>query len=190
MLHNAKHALRRKIQASRLAMPPAARNEASVALCQALLASPTLEQVSFVALFWPMIERGELDLRALDQSLRARGTTLYYPFMRGDDYGFARVAGPSDLEVTSWGFCQPKVACSVAAPGELELIVAPALALTSHGQRLGYGVGFYDRVVPQVRAALLIGTCYRHELLDELPAEAHDQRVDCVATDAGVVAVE
>ncbi len=185
-----KRALRSRLKAARLRLLPAERSEASARLCAGLLRSRVVLGAEAVALFWPMIELGELDLEQVDVHLRQAGVRVYYPFMHGGAHGFALTTSVGDLEVGARGFRQPSPRCPVAQRGDIDVIVAPALALTAEGVRLGYGAGFYDRVVPLLRpSAKVIGTCYRHELLRELPSDAHDQRVDVVATDSGVTAV-
>jgi 5-formyltetrahydrofolate cyclo-ligase len=54
------------------------------------------------------------------------------------------------------------------------------------GIRLGRGGGFYDRALTHVRPdAVLVAVVFDDELVDELPAEPHDQRVTVVVTPSG-----
>ncbi len=70
-------------------------------------------------------------------------------------------------------------------PAELDMAVVPGLAFTRDGGRLGQGGGHYDRFLPRLRSdCVTIGACFVEQLVDELPTEPHDHRVDHVATDA------
>ena len=58
----------------------------------------------------------------------------------------------------------------------------------SRGHRLGYGGGYYDRTLADLRAkgpVFAIGVGYAFQEVDEVPADSIDQRVDAIATDAG-----
>ena len=64
-------------------------------------------------------------------------------------------------------------------PVEVDFVVVPGLAFTPDGRRLGYGAGFYDRFLPTVDAPNA-GVCFTEQLLDDLPTEPHDVRVQHV----------
>lgn len=68
-----------------------------------------------------------------------------------------------------------------ADPNAIDLILVPALAVTAQGMRIGKGKGFYDRALAnyQGRAAAVV---FDHEVLDSLPSELHDQKVQFVVT--------
>ncbi len=73
-----------------------------------------------------------------------------------------------------------------------EIIIVPLVAFTRDGGRLGYGGGFYDRTLEQLRAAkstLAIGFAYSVQEAEELPLEATDQPLDMIVTEAGVIEV-
>lgn len=70
-----------------------------------------------------------------------------------------------------------------APPESMELIIVPAVALDRHGNRLGRGKGFYDRLLAAT-SATTIAVAYDFQLLDELPTEPHDTPVDIVITES------
>ena len=61
----------------------------------------------------------------------------------------------------------------------VEFVIVPGLAFTPDGDRLGYGGGFYDRFLPQVQAPNA-GVCFAEQVVDALPVDAHDVRVQRV----------
>lgn len=145
------------------------------------------QRITSVALYAPLEKRREVDVSPLDGWLRARGARVAYPFMRGPDLGFAWVSAPNDLCALG-GFPQPHVAAQRAKPGELGLIVVPALAATPHGLRLGYGSGFYDRVLPTYcppgRALCVV---FENQVLRELPVSPYDVACAGVITETGLL---
>lgn len=74
------------------------------------------------------------------------------------------------------------------APGEIELVVVPAVAYDRHGNRVGRGKGFYDRLLHDIRATK-IGVCYDFQLLEDIPADPHDVPVDFVISQTAHITV-
>lgn len=73
-------------------------------------------------------------------------------------------------------------------PDSIELIVVPAVAYDRRGNRLGRGKGFYDRLLAETKATK-IGVGYEFQLVDEIPVEPHDVRMDMVITQRTVIVV-
>jgi 5-formyltetrahydrofolate cyclo-ligase len=72
------------------------------------------------------------------------------------------------------------------ALGTAEVVVVPAVAVAGDGVRLGRGGGYYDRALAHARPdAVLVAVVHDDELVDALPAEAHDHRVGAVVTPSG-----
>jgi 5-formyltetrahydrofolate cyclo-ligase len=80
----------------------------------------------------------------------------------------------------------------VDAVGTVDLVLVPAVAVDRHtGVRLGRGGGSYDRALARRRPGVpVIALLYPGELLDDLPGDPHDQRVDAVLTPDGLLRPE
>ncbi|KJU85852.1 5-formyltetrahydrofolate cyclo-ligase [Candidatus Magnetobacterium bavaricum] len=69
-----------------------------------------------------------------------------------------------------------------------DLIVTPGVAFDACGGRLGYGGGFYDRLFSSMhRRPLLLALAYVQQMVDGIPMQAHDMRVDMIITDDGII---
>lgn len=69
-------------------------------------------------------------------------------------------------------------------PAWPDVVVVPGLAFTPAGDRLGQGGGWYDRFLPRLRPeCVTVGVAFAEQIVDVLPVEAHDVRVDRVVTD-------
>ncbi len=74
-----------------------------------------------------------------------------------------------------------------------EILIVPLLAFTRSGDRLGYGGGFYDRTLEQLRtkrATLAIGFAFAGQEVDALPTESTDQSLDLIVTETGVIDID
>ena len=186
--HRAKIQIRKKMKGLRAAFSPNSLSKRSASICQRLLAHSELAQAKGVALFWPLLERGEVDLRELDSALRDRGVQLYYPFMDPLPDGKFRTgfrATKSQDELVDRGnkFLEP-INGSIAQRGDLDLVLVPALAADAAGYRIGYGAGYYDAtlgdICPPAQSWIV---AFQFQLLAELPRQEHDWACERVITD-------
>jgi 5-formyltetrahydrofolate cyclo-ligase len=180
----AKAALRKRARALRNSIPDRARAARSEKIVERVVTSEPFARARAVASFWPMLERGEVDVRAIDQAAREKGMKVAYPFLRNDAEMALLCCDPSSLEERGHGFAEPPENAPELAASDGLLVMVPALAVDPTGQRVGYGMGFYDRLLALIcPPAFAIAVAYDFEVVAELPATEHDRRVDMVITD-------
>ena len=80
-----------------------------------------------------------------------------------------------------FGMLEPSASLPRISPEQLDVVLTPGLAFDRQGGRLGFGGGFYDRLLVKTPAKR-VGIAYDCCLADELPMNEHDQRVDWVFT--------
>ncbi len=179
--------LRKRMRGLRNTTPASACAVRSEKIVERLRALPVVGGAKSVALFWPIEDKHEVDLRALDDELRARGGRVAYPAIDPETRAMTfRFAPTSELEERGLGFAEPPPGAQEAQA--LDAIVVPALAIDERGHRLGYGAGYYDRTLPRFAPpAVTIGVAYDFQLLVEVPALALDVPVDWVVTDARTI---
>jgi 5-formyltetrahydrofolate cyclo-ligase len=179
--------LRKRMRGVRKTTPAEACAERSSRIVARLLDHKLLVHAKSVALFWPMLERHEVDLRALDSALRARGVSTAYPAIDPETNAmvFRFVSAPEELCEAGFGFLEPPRDAPIAARGALDLVIVPALAVDPSGHRIGYGAGYYDRTLPEVAPpAASLAVAYDWQLVAEVPATSTDVRVGFIVTDA------
>ena len=64
----------------------------------------------------------------------------------------------------------------------IDFIVVPGVAFDAKGNRLGRGKGYYDRLLPRIPTAYKAGICFPFQLVEEVPAESFDVRMDIIIT--------
>jgi 5-formyltetrahydrofolate cyclo-ligase len=173
----------------RTAHPADALARRSQSLVARAVELPAFVAASSVALFFPLAERKEVDLRELDAEARRQNKRVYYPCLeqRGDGLVTAlRLTGSlHDLAERGRQFLEPAPDAPEANRGDVDLLFVPALAVAPSGHRLGYGAGFYDALLPDFRPpALAVAVAFDFQLLVELPTLPHDVACDAVLTDA------
>ena len=112
------------------------------------------------------------------------GGRVLLPLLRPDaDLDWASYEGPDSLRPGPRGLAEPsEPPRGMDAVTRADLVLVPALAVDRGGLRLGRGGGSYDRALARVAPGIpTIALVYDGELLDEVPADGHDQRVRLVA---------
>lgn len=185
----AKAQIRARMKAQRGGYGEASLRVRSERIVERLVTLPEMTGAGAVASFWPMVGLGEVDLRPLDDALRQRGVSVYYPFMdrlgQGRSRtGFRKTNSSAELADRGSRFLEPPIDAPEAKRGEIQVVIVPALAVDAAGYRIGYGAGYYDAtlgdVCPPARSVIV---AYDFELMAELPREAHDVPGDVVLTD-------
>jgi len=75
--------------------------------------------------------------------------------------------------------------CKVADMSLTDLIVVPGVAFDKTGRRIGFGKGCYDMFLENVKKPK-IGLCYEFQLMEEIPGEEHDIKMDYIITEKGM----
>ncbi|MGZ4671823.1 MAG: 5-formyltetrahydrofolate cyclo-ligase [Ilumatobacteraceae bacterium] len=121
--------------------------------------------------------KGEPDTDPLFARLAVEGKRLLLP--RVEPSGIVVVDGNTPWVTSKFGVQEPTG--PALDHDEIDFVIVPGLAFTLAGDRLGYGQGYYDRLLPTV-AAPSVGVCFEDQLVDEMPLAAHDVRVGAVVT--------
>jgi 5-formyltetrahydrofolate cyclo-ligase len=190
----AKRQIRQRMRSLRSALPVLSVAARSAAIVERLSVLPAYAEAKSLALFWPIEEKNEVDLRPLYHAARERGIKVYYPFLSAAGptvrTGFRRVDAVTELALGGSGFAEPREGAPEARRGDIDLMVVPALAVDAGGYRLGYGKGFYDATLPDFRPpARAVAVAFAFQLVSEIPREAHDVRCDTIVTDERVIEV-
>lgn len=69
---------------------------------------------------------------------------------------------------------------------KIDILVVPGIAFDKNGNRLGYGKGFYDRLLADKRTKFSIGLAYSFQLVEILPYDMYDKRLDAIASEDGI----
>ncbi len=185
MSFDPKHELRRAMKAKRASLSGEERRQAAEAVVAHLIGMGGRNRQP-VALYHPL--GNEFDTGPLAQYLRKQFQQLALPVVvkEGAALEFRLWSANDQLEVGAYDIMVPPDRGLSIVP---ELIIMPLLAFDDTGARLGYGGGYYDRTLANLRAShtiSAIGLAYDFQHVDGLPVEAHDQPLDIVLTPSGI----
>jgi len=155
---------------------------ASAAIVQRILAQPCYAQAGCVLAYMPI--RGEVDVTPLTQQALADGKTLLLPKCApGNTLCLYRVQNlTDDLEAGAYNIPEPKESLEQMPFAAPDLIIVPGLAFDEQGMRVGYGKGYYDRLLAGVRPdCCTVAVAYEFQLLAHIPAGKQDKPVEHIA---------
>lgn len=185
-----KLALRDQLLTARRRHPLAAAREDAEAIADHLLRTPEVRRAATVALYISLTN--EPGTGPLVERLHALGRRLILPVLLPDnDLDWAAYEGPDHLLPVSRGLLEPTGRrLGPEAVATADVVLCPGLAVDQRGYRLGRGGGSYDRALARVPVGTFVCTLlYDGELLEQVPAEAHDRPVTAIATPSGVTYV-
>jgi 5-formyltetrahydrofolate cyclo-ligase len=120
------------------------------------------------------------------------GKRIVVPYCNDGDIELFRLDSLEELAPGTMGILEPKRELRDDAdrqidPSELDVIVAPGLAFDRRGGRVGYGKGYYDRLLHQIRVdATKLAVCFECQMFPEVPQLPHDIRMDTIVTETAV----
>ena len=186
-----KNDIRNEMRSRRKALAPAARQRASELLCKKLIQDASIGAAvdptggtGVLAVY--LASNEEIDLSALVGDMLGRGVTVVSPRWNGESYDLAKIKSLSeeDLRRGPMHILEPAEA-DVVEPKDVAAWIVPGLAFTLDGKRLGYGGGWYDRLLSTARkGSLKIGVAQEFQVVADLPSEPHDIRLDRIVTDS------
>jgi 5-formyltetrahydrofolate cyclo-ligase len=148
---------------------------------------PEISQARIVHTYWPNVDDHEPDIRPLIDDFLARNVKVILPVVEVFSRETTRprlshveYTGGMKMTRNRWGIVEPDDR-RAASIDSIDLILVPALACDVNGVRIGHGFGYYDEFLattPGVRLCL----CMDPFLVDALPADPHDQRMDIIVT--------
>ena len=181
-----KRAVRSRIRAERRVRPAERRNADAEALTIVVRELPEVARARCVALYAAMPD--EPDTEPLRRALRASGVRVLLPIvLDGSQLDWADDDGDLRPATRLGG---PEPTGPRLGPDGVQLaqvVLIPALAVDTLGNRLGQGAGYYDRTLPLLGPSVpVLAVVHDNEVLDAaiepIPAEPHDVPVDAVIT--------
>ncbi len=114
------------------------------------------------------------------ERLAAEGRRVVLPRVVSDDAMELRIyTSVAAMKRGAFGILEPTGPLFTAYDA-IDVAVVPGMAFDASGHRLGRGRGYYDRLLPKLSKAYLIGVCHHSRLLADIPVDAHDVAMHCV----------
>ncbi|MBI2077501.1 MAG: 5-formyltetrahydrofolate cyclo-ligase [Euryarchaeota archaeon] len=179
-----KPGLRLQFRAARDALGAKARQAAAAEIGRRLAGLDRFAQARRVVLYASY--GSEVDTWPLMTAAHEAGRLVALPRMEGKELALHEYRPGDTLAANAVGIPEPSVSSPRVKLDAADVVVVPGLAFDRRGHRLGYGGGYYDRLLRTSPHAYRIGLAYAFQLVDRLPSMHHDEPLDAVVTDSGV----
>lgn len=182
--------MRQQVLALRNALDADARAASDAAIAARILALPSFQAAQSVLLTLPF--RGEWDTLPLFEAALGAGKQVVLPRVDSASRMLSLHAIRDvvrDVAPGYGGISEPHARLPQFAADNVDWVLVPGIAFDLHGRRLGYGGGFYDRLLPLLpRYARHVAGAYDEQIVDAVPFAPHDVAVHQVVTPTRILA--
>ena len=182
-IRDAKQAVRRAALDARTQLGSADQAVAAEAITQQILNLPAVKRASVVLGYAAV--GSELDVGPALAVLSATARIAYPRVIDGTQIAL-HSCGPGQLEPGFKGILEPPTCSQTVTPDQISVVLVPGVAFDRRRNRIGYGKGYYDRLLAEMSHAVKIGISYDETLFDTIPVEPHDAALDIVVTPSAV----
>lgn len=173
----------------RRSLAPEAREAENELLCAALAGWEFYRSAKTVGLYLHV--RDEVDIDAIAEDAWRSGKRAVVPRIVQGNAGtmeMRTIRNWGEVAEGDFGMREPVAPTPAVAAADIDLWLVPGVAFTEQGARLGYGGGYYDRLLAQARPdAILAGIAYEQQIAPLLPADPWDVTVMFVVTPKRVI---
>ncbi|MGO9016048.1 MAG: 5-formyltetrahydrofolate cyclo-ligase [Dissulfurispiraceae bacterium] len=182
-----KRLIRKEVISRRDALSLSDRKAKDESIRRRLLALPEFIKARTI-LFYASF-RSEVDTTELLQNSILNNKTVVLPKvdMENSSLKLYEIRAMEDLVSGCYGILEPLVnESNRVRDAGIDLMIIPGVAFDEHCNRLGYGKGYYDRLLSH-KNALAVGLAYEEQIVAHIPADAHDIKMDKIITDKRVI---
>jgi len=179
-----KNAIRKKVLAARDALSPAERTAKSREIEERLFALPEFKSARVILFFASF--RSEVDTGSMIRRALVFGKRVVLPKVSGTELVLHEISDPDkDLSPGTWGIPEPHESTPVMLD-EIDLIVVPGAAYDEQGNRVGYGAGFYDKLLDEFKK-MTVALAFECQIAPNVPAEMHDIPIRKIVTERRII---
>lgn len=186
-IHNKKEELRQQLLNQRKSISEPEFYGASADIVEELKEQKEYQDAETIHCYVSMNERREVETRVLIKEMIEKGKDVVVPVTNFESGTLThiRLKSFSDLEENKWGVLEPKKGEEVT-PEKIDLVIVPMVGGDEQCNRIGYGEGFYDRFLKDVRCPK-IGLSFDITIVNQLPTENFDISLDKIITEKRIL---
>lgn len=137
---------------------------------------------SYVMMYYVSMDYEVDTLILIQEDMKSK--KILVPYVEDNNMKASIILSMDDLEKTRLGFLEPKIKLESK---NIDVIIVPGTAFDKTGARLGFGKGYYDKFLARYPNTLKLGIAFDEQIVDVVPTEAHDQKVDIIITDKQII---
>jgi len=182
-----KKEIRTKALAARDSLQPGQRTAKSREIEERLFSLPEFRSARIILFFASF--RSEVETSSMIRRALAAGKRTVLPKVVGRELALYEIGDrDNDVSPGAWGIPEPRETRPIRLD-EIDLILVPGAAFDEQGNRLGYGAGFYDKLLSaftKTTAAL----AFEAQIVPQVPAEPHDVPIKKIVTEKRIITAQ
>lgn len=134
--------------------------------------------------------KNEVLTDSIMQHASGSGKHIYFPKVVSGQrkLRFIRTEKKDGIASGSYDIPEPIGGEEISDVRELDIVIVPGVVFDIYGNRLGYGKGYYDRLLSDLKGrTVIIGLAYDFQIVREIPAEKHDVNMDVIVTEKRII---
>jgi len=186
-----KENIRKIVNVKRKNLPPDYREKSSIIIAEKFLKTDFYANSKNILIYYPI--KGEVDTKLIISKALEDKKNIILPRVHNDKLKLFFVEDPSSqLEKGSYGIMEPVTRlCKPAKIHDADLVVIPGVSFDKNLNRLGYGGGYYDKILESLsKDTKKIALCFDIQLVIEIPSMEHDVRADMLITETSIYHLE
>lgn len=194
-----KKGIRAGLLKKRDAIPPALKLQKDAAIRQSFFSLEEFRKASYIMMYVSF--RSEVETKSYLQDIITIGKELIVPLVDSANrlLELYEIRNVSELVPGYKGIPEPGIKDNRRVElNDIDLIIIPGAGFDEKGNRIGYGGGYYDRLLSGIRkrnllpddphpSPMLIALAFEEQIVKEIPSEPHDIKMDMIITDRRVI---
>jgi len=183
-----KAGIRKELLGKRDNIPPVVRRAKNRMICERLLSLDELRNASVIFFFASF--RTEVDTTEMIKSSLFSGKRVLLPKVDKDRHELLlyEIRDFGELAPGYMGIPEPPVSENQMSINDADIVIIPGAGFDASGNRIGYGGGYYDRLLSGLQKNIpVVAPSFEEQLVDVLPSEPHDIRVQMIVTDRRLI---
>jgi len=179
--------IRKRIQNKRNSLPIRDRKKRSKIIAEKFFGTAYYNNSNNILIFYPF--RSETDVTIIIRQALENKKNIILPRIHGQELKLFYVDNlKKQLERGAYGIMEPTTdLCRPAKISDIDLVVVPGISFDKNLNRLGYGGGYYDKLLLRIPEGVKkIALCFDIQVVDSIPVSEHDIKVDILITDTKI----
>ena len=156
------------------------KKRANYSIADAVLKRSEILHAQTICIYLPLPE--EVDTKPIIEEFFRLKKTVVVPKVSGDRLELHEISSFSDLAPGAFGVLEPNFHDTFVSASSVDVFIVPGVAFDKKGYRIGYGRGYYDKLLKEFNGKT-IGLAFSLQIVNKIPKEEHDIRVDKVITE-------
>lgn len=182
-MNHTKKYLRKKIAACLQTFPQMEKRAADRKIVLSLTALPIYKSAKSICIYVSM--EAEVYTHQIIRNALLDNGSIIVPKIRRSELLLYSIRSFRELKAGTYGILEPQTNRAHVPKQSIDLFIIPGIAFGRDGSRLGWGKGYFDRLLTNIHVPV-IGLCYDRQLLDTVPHDAKDKKVDIIVTESHI----